>query len=119
MLDKVSFAFLSFIVDRCSLGEYKVFSEEDFLSVVRSGKIKIGDVLNKLYEEGYIGLKYADEKMYCVCPLPLGWNYKGREKEKKSEYKWQFVRIALLSALGSFLGSLSGVLLFYVLRYGW
>ncbi len=67
-------------------------------------------MLGFLQDNKYVDVRYAEEGVYCVRPLPEGKTYFSREREARRACGRQRRDAALFSALGAFFGSLLGAL---------
>lgn len=76
MLDKRSEALLRLINESCKEGSYKVLECDDLVrDMPRKFKIDgegIMQLMKFLASSEYVSLKYSDEEVFCVCPLPRG-----------------------------------------------
>ena len=87
---------------------YKIAEEEELLTCLPLGdKGELARLLRYLEEQRMIDVKYAEEGVYCICPLPEGRLYFQRAREQK----YEGVRRKREMFLFSFCGALSGALL--------
>lgn len=109
MLDRETSLLLEKIVSSCAGGGYKIIDETDLGSCALSG----GDVrgmLDFLQDNRYVDVRYAEEGVYCVRPLPEGKMYFERVRKEREENRRRRRDTALFSALGAFIGGLLGAL---------
>ena len=88
MLDKRSEALLRIINEECKEGSYKVLEVDDLIrSMPRKYKIDsegIAQLMGYLSSGEYISVKYGDEEVFCVSPLPRGRRiFEVEEDERK------------------------------------
>ena len=75
MLDFRSKTILNYLVNECNEGSYRVIETKELIASLPK-KIKADSTLveqaMKYLEKGnYISIKYKDNNMYCVSPLPF------------------------------------------------
>ena len=105
MLDKRSEALLRIINEECKEGSYKVIESDDILRQMPS-KFKldvegISQLMGYLASGEYISLKYNDEQVFCVCPLPRGrriFEVEKDEKKFRKKVKWRHFLFFLIGA---------------------
>ncbi len=112
MLDKRTHLLLSRIAELCSDGSYKIVEEKDLLSCFPQ-KLKadgegLAHMLKFLREHDYIDVKYAEEGVYCLVPLPEGRMYDERVKREKSESLKRRVLLFVFTLIGAFTGAFAG-----------
>jgi len=88
MLDKRSEALLRIINEECKEGSYKVLEVDDLIrSMPRKYKIDsegIAQLMGYLSSGEYVSVKYGDEEVFCVSPLPRGRRiFEVEEDERK------------------------------------
>ncbi|MCI5797500.1 MAG: hypothetical protein MR024_02600 [Firmicutes bacterium] len=88
MLDKRSEALLRIINEECKEGSYKVLEVDDLIrSMPRKYKIDsegIAQLMGYLSSGEYVSVKYGDEEVFCVSPLPRGRRiFEVEEEERK------------------------------------
>ena len=112
MLDERTSRLLDKINCLCGESGYKIAEEGDLLSCLpQSDKEELSRLLRYLEERHFIDVKYAEEGVYCLCPLPEGRLYFERAREQRFEV----VRRRRELFLWSFLGALAGGLLSAIL----
>lgn len=112
MLDKRTVVLLNKINELSSEGSYKIVDEEELLSCFPA-KMKVDaeglrQILSYLKNHRYIDLKYAEEGVYCVCPLPEGRMYFENAKQVKSDSFRRRRDTVLMTAIGAFVGAFVG-----------
>lgn len=111
MLDERTSVLLEKINELCGAGGYKIAEEGELLSCLPAGdKRELGRTLDYLEERRYIDVKFAEEGVYCLCPLPEGRLYFEKLREARSEGKRRRRETVLSSFLGAFFGALLCVL---------
>lgn len=115
MLDKRTGILLGKINEICSEGSYKVVEEGELLScfparyaVDRDG---LATMMTYLEEHSYIDVRYAEEGVYCVTPLPEGRKYTESAREERTTSFRRRRDTVLLTAVGAFLGAFAGAIL--------
>ena len=114
MLDERTGILLDKINEICGESGYKIAEESDLLSCfpaymkADAGELKRN--LKYLEERRYIDVKYAEEGVYCLCPLPEGRLYFENAREKRYEGVRRRREMFLTTALGAFLGAVFGSL---------
>lgn len=117
MLDVRSKEVLKLIASYCKEGSYQVIEINEITSSLppkyKMDKEIIFQILKHLSSADYISVKYRDENVVCVCPLPYGRQYIESEEERKRNTKKMktYAKGAFISALfaaliGAFLGTL-------------
>ena len=100
---------LKAILDDCADG-YGVFDVEELNTVVpKLTQKQLRALVKHLEVNGFISIKYSDEKSFCLAPLQ-----KAKQMfEKQSKRSWlKFLMMFLVAFLGSFLGSTLAGLIF-------
>ena len=119
MLDERTRILLDKINELCKEGGFKIIEENELLSCFpASAKVDGGElkrILQYLEERRYIELKYAEEGVYCLCPLPEGRLYFENALQKRYEGARRRREILCLTALGAFSGGFLGSLLVYMI----
>ena len=119
MLDERTGVLLNKINELCGESGYKIAEEGELLSCFPSYmKADSGELKrNLLYleERRYIDVKYAEDGVYCLCPLPEGRLYFETAREKRYEGARRRRELFLTTALGAFLGAVLGSLLVLLL----
>lgn len=115
MLDGRTGALLETINRLCAEGGFKIVEEGELLSCfppsAKVGKEELARILGYLAERRYIEIKYAEEGVYCLCPLPEGRMYFEAVRENRREGARRRRETALFSALGAFFGAVLGAFL--------
>ncbi len=113
MLDERTGALLGKINEICGAGGFKIAEEGELLSCLGAGATREELVLKlgELRDCRYIDIRYAEEGVYCVCPLPAGKRYFEDLVEKRRAGVRRRADLFLFSLLGSFLGSVAGAFL--------
>ena len=91
MLDKRSEALLRIINKECFEGSYKVLEVDDLIRLMPK-KFKIdyealSQIMGYLKSGEYVSVKYADNEVFCVSPLPRGRRIFEVEQEDLKNYK--------------------------------
>ena len=112
MLDKRTAAVLETINALSAEGTYIIVELSDIvealprrLSMDEGG---IREALSYLKDRGYISIKYADEREYCLCPLPRGRQYVETQQNEKNENRTRFTSYLRATFFGAMLGALIG-----------
>ena len=118
-MDKRTTYLLNKINELCSEGSYKIVESDELLSCFPE-KLKmdgdgLGQCLTYLKEHRLIDVKYAEEGVFCLCPLPEGRTYFESVKEKKSDAFRRRRDIVLMTALGAFVGAFVGSICVWLL----
>ncbi len=112
MLDKRTHLLLSRIAELCFDGSYKIVEEEDLLACfppkLKTDKEGLVHMLRFLREHGYIDVRYAEEGVYCLSPLPEGRIYDERMKREKTESRKRRLYLFVFTLLGAFAGAFAG-----------
>lgn len=118
MLDKRTGALLFQINALCKEGGYKIIEERELLSR-QSGSAEDKECLSRtlsyLKERGYIDIRYAEEGVYCLCPLPDGRLYFENVLRERSEDSRRRRSMFALTLAGAFVGSFVGALLVWLI----
>lgn len=106
MLDKRTGILLSFINETCKEGGYEVIERgeifEKFERKIPIDEQTLNHCLNYLEENKFIDVRYKDDNLICVCPLPSGRYYFEREREAEFQRETDRKKLFLLCALSSF-----------------
>ena len=124
MLDGRTSALLEKINGLCGEGGFKIAEEGDLLSCFPpsdgAGKADLKRMLADLEERRYIEVKYAEEGVYCLRPLPEGKLYfenLRREQREGARRRTSAFAVSVLGGmLGSFLGALLALAVFFLVR---
>lgn len=91
MLDKRSEALLRIINKECSEGSYQVLEVDDLIRLMpKKFKVDfdtISQLMGYLKTGEYVSVKYSDNEVFCVSPLPRGRRIFEVEQEEKSSSK--------------------------------
>lgn len=121
MLDKRSQFLLRYINKECSEGSYKIIEINDMLSSFPK-KYKIdydtlAHSLNHLKQREYISIKYYDNDVFCLSPLPRGRCFFEQEIDNKKDKRKIKKTITLLSILYIIFSFLTALLACYLTKY--
>ena len=108
MLDRETSLLLEKIVASCREGGYKIIDEAELCTCVPEGRLR--ELLDFLQDNRYIDVRYAEEGVYCVRPLPEGKTYFERARREQEELRRRRRDSALYSVFGAFLGAFLGAL---------
>ncbi len=119
MLDERASALLERINTLCGEGGFKIADEGELLSCLSAGATKedVKSALSRLEERRYIEIRYAEEGVYCLRPLPEGKLYFQTLKEQRREGVRRRADVLLLSMFGGFFGALLGALLVWLIFF--
>ena len=100
MLDKRSEALLQIINTECREGSYKVLEIDDLIRAMpKKFKIDIDGIsqlIGYLKKGEYVSVKYADNEVVCISPLPRGRRIFEVEEDNKRHKKRKKIKILLL-----------------------
>lgn len=100
MLDKRSEALLQIINAECREGSYKVLEIDDLIRAMpKRFKIDIDGIsqlIGYLKKGEYVSVKYADNEVVCISPLPRGRRIFEVEEDNKRHKKRKKIKILLL-----------------------
>lgn len=100
MLDKRSEALLQIINAECREGSYKVLEIDDLIRAMpKKFKIDIDGIsqlIGYLKKGEYVSVKYADNEVVCISPLPRGRRIFEVEEDNKRHKKRKKIKILLL-----------------------
>ena len=112
MLDKRTAAVLEAINTLSAEGSYKIIEVAEICAMLprRAALDENGvhDALQYLKDRGYISIKYADEREYCLCPLPRGRQYVETEQSDKTEKRKHYNSYLRATFFGAMLGAVVG-----------
>lgn len=115
MLDKRTSFVLEGINKLCEEGSYKVIETEEILKNIPTKFMVEEDGLKQmikyLKDREYIDIKYNDEKVYCLCPLPKGRLYFEQEYSSKKDSSKKFKQFLWTAFFGAMAGSIIGGLI--------
>ena len=116
MLDKRSEELLRIINKECNEGSYKVLEVDDLIRLMprkfKADYETISQLMGYLKAGEYISLKYSDNEVFCVSPLPRGRRIFEVEQEEKRKGKKKKVKgfflltFYLLLIFGATLGAI-------------
>ena len=117
MLDERTSALLEKINELCGEGGFKIAEEGELLSCFAEtpAKEELMQMLGELKERRYIDVKYAEEGVYCLRPLPEGKLYFETLRAERREGARRRADVLGFSALGGMLGSLLGALIVWLI----
>ena len=114
MLDKRTAILLDKINDLCREGSYKIVDEEDLVSCfparMKADADGVRQMLEYLSDHRYVDIKYAEDGVFCLSPLPEGRLYTEKAHEARSDRFRRRRDVAVLTALGAFIGAFAGSL---------
>lgn len=115
MLDKRTHLLLSRIIELCSDGSYQIVEEKELLACFPAKLQTDGEglvhILRYLREHGYIDVRYAEEGVYCLSPLPEGRMYDERTRRERAETLKKRLYLFVFTLLGAFTGAFAGAYL--------
>lgn len=119
MLDARTAILLEAVNFQCKTGTYQVVEERELMEYFpekfRIDRDGLKQMLAFLEEHEYIDVKYADDAVYCLCPLPQGRLYFERTSEENRRDARLLSRVllfgGLISAAGAFFGALTAALI--------
>jgi len=102
MLDKRSEALLRIINKECSEGSYRVLEVDDLIRLMpKKFKVDfdtISQLMGYLKTGEYVSVKYSDNEVFCVSPLPRGRRiFEVEQEEKNSSKKSKLKKFFLLT----------------------
>ena len=111
LLDKRTAKLLSIINKECGEGAFKVLEIGDMISDMpkkyKTDKDNIKQMTDFLCERGFVQVKYSDDNVYCITPLPKGRLYHEQAEEEKKEKKRER-RLVTYTIMGAFLAAFAG-----------
>ena len=117
MLDERTSLLLEKINDLCKEGGFRVVEESELLSSfsgVSLDREELLRILRYLETRRFIEIRYAEDGVYCLCPLPEGRSYFETLRETRRETARRRREVFFLTAIGAlsggFLGSLAAAL---------
>ena len=101
MLDKRSEALLRIINKECNEGSYRVLEVDDLIRLMpKKFKVDfdtISQLMGYLKTGEYVSVKYSDNEVFCVSPLPRGRRiFEVEQEEKNSNKKSKLKKFFLL-----------------------
>lgn len=116
MLDERTSRLLDKINRLCGESGYKIAEEGELLSSLpQSDEEELSRLLHYLEERRFIDVKYAEEGVYCLCPLPEGRLYFERARGQRLEEIRRRKELFLWSFLGALAGGIFSAILTHVL----
>jgi hypothetical protein len=101
MLDRRSESLLRIINKECNEGSYKVIEVDDLIrgmpNKFKSDSDTINQTMDYLKSGEYVSVKYSDNEVYCVSPLPRGRRIFEVEQEEKRVSKKKKIKLFILS----------------------
>ena len=102
MLDKRSEALLRLINKECNEGSYRVLEVDDLIRLMpKKFKVDfdtISQLMGYLKTGEYVSVKYSDNEVFCVSPLPRGRRiFEVEQEEKNSNKKSKLKKFFLLT----------------------
>lgn len=112
MPDKRTYLLLEKILSLCDGGGYKIVEESELLSCfpvkLQTDAEGLAHMVRYLSEHRLIDVKYAEQGVYCLAPLPEGRMLEEQTKSGRTETVRRRVSVLLFTALGAFLGAFFG-----------
>lgn len=109
MLDKRSEALLRIVNEECREGSYKVLEVDDLIRAMpHKYKIDsegISQLMGYLSSGEYVSVKYGDEQVFCVSPLPRGrrmFEVEQDEKKFRKRVKFRYFLFFIVGAAIAF-----------------
>jgi hypothetical protein len=119
MLDKRTTVLLDKINELCAEGSYKIVETEELLHCFpQKAKVDAEGLrhsLNYLRDHKYIDIKYAENGVYCLCPLPEGRMYFENAREAKTDVFRRRRDTVALSVIGAFFGGFLGSMIAWLI----
>lgn len=120
MLDLKSKLVLKILQKECKTSGYKIVDKADIISALPS-KFRVDEdgldhIITFLERSECIHVKYDDEKVYCLCMLPLGNQLTEKENEQKKEQRKPLLLIILVF-LSAMLGGLIGAIISNFIKF--
>ena len=102
MLDKRIEALLRIINKECNEGSYRVLEVDDLIRLMpKKFKVDfdtISQLMGYLKTGEYVSVKYSDNEVFCVSPLPRGRRiFEVEQEEKNSNKKSKLKKFFLLT----------------------
>lgn len=122
MLDKRTKKLLFVINEQCKVGSFCTLEKEELVSSLPQRFLfdqnNLRQCLHYLCREGYVEIKYQDESVVCISPLPKGRReYETFQEEQNVRQKK--TKVYALFAGGAFLmqilGSFAGIALYFLI----
>lgn len=122
MLDLRSKFILKFLVAECNEGSYRVIECDDLINCIpkkfKPDKHVISQCMQYLEKGNYINIKYKDNNMFCVSPLPFARQIlenESNEKQKAKKYVKMGSILYILVFVFAFLGSFLAIMVYGML----
>ena len=119
MLDLRSKAILKYLVSECNEGSYRVVEIKELISCIpkkcKADNSVVNQCMQYLEKGNYISIKYKDNSMYCVSPLPFARQMlesEASEKQKTKKYIKMGSMLYILIFIFAFLGSFMAIIVY-------
>ncbi len=113
MLDLKSKLVLKILQKECRTSGYKVIDKADIISALpskfRMDEDGLDHIITFLERSECIHVKYDDEKVYCLCILPLGNQLTEKDTAEKKERRFSPLLVFLIffaALIGGFVGGI-------------
>lgn len=114
-MDKRTSYLLKKINETCSEGSYKIVEEKELLECfppkLQMDQAGLKHCIDYLKANRYIDIKYEEDGVYCLCPLPEGRGYFEFAKEAKTDNFQRRREMVFMTAIGAFVGAFLGSLI--------
>lgn len=119
MLDLRSKSILKYLVSECNEGSYRVIEIKELIACIpkkyKADNSIIVQCMQYLEKGNYISIKYKDNSMYCVSPLPFARQMLESESNEKQKAK-KFIKMGsmlyILIFVFAFLGSFMAIIVY-------
>lgn len=119
MLDLRSKAIIKHLVNECSEGSYRVFEVKELIGILpkkfKADNAVVQQCMQYLEKGNYISIKYKDNNMYCVSPLPFARQMLESESNQVQKTK-KFIKMGsmlyILVFIFAFLGSFLAIIFY-------
>lgn len=122
MLDRRTSLLLGTINDLCGEGGYKIVEEGELISRFPQkypvDREEVSHMIGYLAEKKYVDVRYAEEGVYCLCPLPEGRLYAEERLRERTNSVRSRLGAAFLAFLAAFLGAFLGAAVWALLLLG-
>ena len=119
MLDLRSKAILKYLVGECNEGSYRVVEIKELINCLpkkfKADNLVVSQCMQYLEKGNYISIKYKDNSMYCVSPLPFARQMlesEESEKQKAKKYIKMGSMLYILVFIFAFLGSFMAIIVY-------
>lgn len=120
MLDLKSKLVLKILQKECKTSGYKIVDKADIISALpskfRMDEDGLDHIITFLERSECIHVKYDDERVYCLCMLPLGNQLTEKENEEKKDRKRPLL-LVLAVFVSSFIGGLLGAIISKFIKF--